>query len=274
MKISRRVLVAVAATVIVAATATTRGGSGSSGGATTTAVDRTYTANYENVLGTSLELRVRAPDQIVADRATQVVLAEIARQAQILSSWDPKSEVSQWARTQGQPVRVSRELFDVLDLFDQWRSRSHGVIDPAAQAVIALWTTAAAEHRLPTDQERTSAVTAVRQQHWTLDRAARTATHLSTTPLVLASFTKSYIMNRAVEATRTLEGVHGLVLNVGGDILARGAVAEPIDIANPRDDAENSAPWRPAATIAAASTSTAFTTPTSSIRAPPCRRRT
>jgi thiamine biosynthesis lipoprotein ApbE len=235
MTMSRRVLIAIAATLIVAATATTRGGG-------TTAVDRTFTAHYENVLGTSLELRVHAPGKAIAERVEQIVLTEITRQARILSTWDPKSEVSQWLRTQGQPVRVSRELFEVLDLFDQWRSRSNGVIDPASQAVIALWSKAAAEQRLPTDQERAAAVTAVRQPHWRLDRTAQTATHLSTTPLVLASFTKSYIMDRAVEATQKVEGLHGLVLNIGGDILARGAAAEPIDIANPRDDAENSVP--------------------------------
>jgi thiamine biosynthesis lipoprotein len=223
-----------AAVAVSLVTATTYGGG--------TTVDRTYTTNYENVLGTSLELRVTAPSQAVADRAEQIVLAEITRQSRLLSSWDPNSEVSRWTRTHGEAVHVSPELFDVLDLFDQWRSRSHGVIDPAAQAVIAVWTRAAAAQRLPTETERRSAVDAVRQQHWSLDRASHTATHLSATPLVLASFTKSYIMDKAVDATRTLDGVHGLVLNVGGDIVARGAVAEPIDIANPRDDAENSVP--------------------------------
>ena len=214
-------------------------GVASGGGAS---LDHTYVANYENVLGTSLELRVHATSRALADRAERVVLAEIARESNILSSWDPNSEVSRWTKTQGQPVHVSRELFDVLDLFSQWRSRSGGVIDPAAQAVIAVWKKAAAEHRLPTDRERTSAIDAVRQPHWTLDPATQTATHLSTTPLVLASFTKSYIMDKAVDAARRIEGVHGLVLNVGGDIVARGTVAEPIDLANPRDDAENSAP--------------------------------
>lgn len=206
------------------------------------AVDRTFTANYENVLGTSLELQVSAPSRAVADRAEQAVLAEITRQSQKLSSWDPASEVSRWTRTHGQPVRVSRDLFDVLDLFDQWRSRTHGVIDPAAQSVIALWTKAAAAQRVPTAAERQSAVAVIRQPHWSLDRASLTATHLSTTPLVFASFTKSYIMDKAIDVARGIDGVHGLVLNVGGDIIARGTVVEPIDIANPRDDAENSAP--------------------------------
>ena len=206
------------------------------------AADRTYTSNYENVLGTSLQLTVRTASHESAARAEHAVLAEIARQSRILSSWDPNSEVSRWARTRGEAVRVSPELFDMLDLFDQWRSRSHGVIDPAAQAALAVWTNAAAAGRLPTDTERLSAVAAIRQPQWTLDRDARTATRLSSTPLVFASFTKAYIMDKAAAALGPMAGIHGVVLNVGGDILARGAVAEPIDIANPRDDAENATP--------------------------------
>jgi hypothetical protein len=120
--------------------------------------------------------------------------------------------------------------------------RSNGAIDPAAQVIIDAWTRAAADERLPTAAERAAALGAVRQRHWTLDRSRGTAARESDTPLVFASLTKSYIMNKALEAARAVEGVHGLVINLGGDVLVRGAASEPIDIANPRDDAENSAP--------------------------------
>jgi thiamine biosynthesis lipoprotein ApbE len=203
---------------------------------------RTFVVNYENVLGTSLELKVGAMSQDAADRATDAVLGQIARDSHILSSWDPSSEFSRWAATRGQAVHVSPELFEVLDLFDQWRARTNGALDPAAQTVIKAWTTAAADHRVPTAAELDNAVRTVRQTHWSLDRSAGTATHLSDAPLVLASFTKSYIIDHAVDAALALDGVHSVVLNIGGDIVARGDVTEPIAIANPRDDAENSAP--------------------------------
>ncbi len=38
------------------------------------------------------------------------------------------------------------------------------------------------------------------------------------------------------------EGIHSVVVNVGGDIAVRGTLTEPVDIANPRDDAEIAAP--------------------------------
>jgi thiamine biosynthesis lipoprotein ApbE len=201
---------------------------------------RTFVADYDNVLGTSLELKVGAPTQDAADRATKAVLNEIARESHILSSWDTTSEVSRWTATHGQPVHVSRELFDVLDLFDQWRTKTGGALDPAAQSVIKAWTTAAAAGRVPTPTELDAAIRAVKQTHWTLDRATGTATHLSDAPLVFASFTKSYIIDHAVDAALAQDGVRSVVLNIGGDIVARGDVAEPVAIVNPRDDAENS----------------------------------
>jgi thiamine biosynthesis lipoprotein ApbE len=204
--------------------------------------DLSFISNYEHLLGTSVELKLGASSRTAADRAQFAVLAEISHQSRILSSWDSKSEFSQWTQSHGQPVRVSRELFDVLGLFDHWRVRTHGALDPAAQAVISAWTSAAARQRVPTADELAAALSAVRRQHWHLNAADMTATHLSTTPLVLASFTKSYIIDRAVTAAMRVPGIHSVVLNVGGDIVVRGAISEPVDIADPNDDAENGMP--------------------------------
>ncbi|MEO7191271.1 MAG: DUF2271 domain-containing protein [Vicinamibacterales bacterium] len=209
---------------------------------TATAADLSFVSNYENVLGTSLELKIAALNRVAADRAQLTILNEISRQSRILSSWDSTSEVSRWAQSHGQPVPVSRELFDVLGLFDHWRVRTGGALDPAAQSVVAAWASAASQQRLPTSTELAAALKTVQQPHWQLDAADMTATHLSNAPLVLASFTKSYIIDRAVTAAMRVPGVNAVVLNVGGDVVVRGTVAEPIDIADPKDDAENASP--------------------------------
>ncbi len=139
-------------------------------------------------------------------------------------------------------MRVSPELFHVLDLFDQWRLRTDGALNPGAQAMIRAWTAAAAQGREPTSAELQAAVRTAGQPHWSLDRGNLTATRLSDAPLVLASFAKSYIADRAADAALGLDGVRSVVLNVGGDMVVRGDAAEPVAIANPRDDAENAAP--------------------------------
>ncbi len=48
--------------------------------------DKLYVSRYENVLGTSLELKIVAASPAQSEKAEQAVLAEIDREAHILSS--------------------------------------------------------------------------------------------------------------------------------------------------------------------------------------------
>jgi thiamine biosynthesis lipoprotein ApbE len=204
--------------------------------------ERTYSFHYENVLGTSLELKVLAVSEADAGLAEESALGEIEREARILSAWDAASEFSRWERTRGEAVPVSRELFEVLGLFDQWRERTGGALDASAEAVTRVWKQAEARHTPPSEQERAAAVAAVRQRHWELDAIHRTATHLSGTPLALNSFAKSYIAGHAANAALAEPGVRQVVVNIGGDLVVRGVGSERVDVADPKSDAENAAP--------------------------------
>jgi thiamine biosynthesis lipoprotein ApbE len=201
-----------------------------------------YTTHYENVLGTSFEMKVVSVSEATADEAEAASLAEIDREAKILSSWDPNSEFSRWFRTQGQPVHVSPELFEVLGLFDKWRGLTNGALDASAEAVSRVWQQAATEKRLPTQAELNAAVAAVRMTHWKLDAANRTATHTSKIPLSMNSFVKSYIISHSADAALRVPGVRGVVVNIGGDLVVRGDLSESVDIADPKSDAENGVP--------------------------------
>ena len=212
------------------------------GSSTNSTLERLYVYNYENVLGTSLELKILAASSAQSEKARDAALAEIDREAKILSSWDPDSEFSRWFRTREQAVPISPELFEVLSLFDRWRGRTHGALDASAETITRVWQNAAAQKRLPTAQELQTAVAVVRQVHWTLDAANRTATHTSDAPLALNSFVKSYIVGRSADAALGVAGARAVIVNIGGDLVVRGAWKEVVAIADPRSDAENDAP--------------------------------
>lgn len=199
-------------------------------------------SQFENVLGTSLELKFAVASDNDAARAETAALAEIERLNHILSGYDRDSEFNRWLNTSGQPVRVSPELFDVLNLFAQWRARTNGALDPAAQIVSKLWQRAATEQRAPTADELQTAIATIRQPHYQLDAASQTATRLDQAPLILNSFAKSYIVNRAADAAMRAAQLNGLVVNIGGDLVIRGALAESVRIADPKADAENDEP--------------------------------
>ncbi len=169
------------------------------------------------------------------------MLNEIDRESHILSSWSPDSEISRWSRTRNQPVAVSPELFEVLGMYDRWRDRTNGALDASAGEVIGVWKAAEKAGHLPSAESLEKAVAIAGAQQWKLDPANRTATHTGDATLVLASFTKSYIIDHAADAAMRGE-VRSIVLNVGGDIVVRGTLTEPVDVADPLDDADNALP--------------------------------
>jgi thiamine biosynthesis lipoprotein ApbE len=203
---------------------------------------RPFVFNYENVLGTSLELKIGARNSAAAERADAAARREIEREAKILSAWDGTSEFNRWAATLNQPVPVSSELFETLSLFDAWRERTGGVLDASAETVIRVWKNAEREGREPSSAELTAALNDVRHPHWKLDPLAQTATHLDRAPIALNSFAKSYIAGHAADAALAVAGVGSVVVNIGGDLVVRGPRTEIVDVADPRCDAENCAP--------------------------------
>jgi thiamine biosynthesis lipoprotein ApbE len=200
-----------------------------------------YRSHHENVLGTSLELKLRTSSKAQAGKAEQAVLHEIDRENRILSAWTSTSEFSRWTRTQNTPVRVSPELYEVLDLFDRWRQQTGGALDASAETAVRAWKLAAVEDREPTETELQKSVAIMQRPHWSLDPVHHTATHLDDAPIALNSFAKSYIANHAANAALAA-GATGVLLNIGGDIVLRGDLTERVAIANPRAAAENDPP--------------------------------
>ena len=203
---------------------------------------RLFVSHYENVLGTSMELKVLAPSEREASLAENAALKEIARLGRILSGYDTTSEFSHWLHTSGQPVKVSPELFEVLNLFDEWRTRTGGALDASAEVITRLWRQAAARGQVPDQQALSRAVAEVQQPHWRLDSVNQTAIHLSQAPLMLNSFAKSYIIRRAADAAMAASNARATVLNIGGDLVVSGDWKETVQISDPKADAENDAP--------------------------------
>ena len=200
------------------------------------------TAHYENVLGTSMEIRLIADSDTAEERAEAAALAEIKQSNSVLSGYDSTSEFSRWARTRNQATHVSPELMEVLKLWDSWRKRTGGALSPAAEAVSRVWKNAETTGKLPAETDMAAAAAAAGAAQWQLDEKSGTATRLSDTPLMLNSFTKSYIIERAAEAALGTPGVTAVVVNIGGDLVVRGIAGDKVSVVDPHSNAENSEP--------------------------------
>ncbi len=204
---------------------------------------RLYVSHYENVLGTSLEFKFTSKEEAEAEKAETAALAEINRLSAILSAYDTQSEFSQWMKKDlNKPVKVSKELFELLSLFEQWKQRSHGALDASAAVAGELWSEAAKKQQLPSREAMKAAVAAMQQVHYQLDRSQQSATRLSNAPLVMNTFAKSYIINLAADAAMASSKIDAVVVNIGGDLVIKGAVQDQVMVTNPLANAENDAP--------------------------------
>ncbi|MEY2836518.1 MAG: hypothetical protein RLZZ557_2180, partial [Bacteroidota bacterium] len=198
-----------------------------------------YSSSFENVLGTSFDLKVKAVSETVADQAEAAALAEIDRLSAILSSYDTKSEFSRWQKTRNEAVGTSPELMRVFQLFDTWKLKTGGALDPAVGAAIDLWKNAAKLNQKPNNQSIHEALLAIQQPHWEVDAIAGTAIHLSNTNLLLNSFTKAYILEMVAERLVVIPGITGVAVNIGGDICIKGNLEEKVTVADPVAQSDN-----------------------------------
>jgi thiamine biosynthesis lipoprotein ApbE len=189
------------------------------------------TSHFENVLGTSLDLKIVASSEVAATAAETKVLAEINRLNDILSAHG-SSEFILWRSTRGESVEISSELREVLKHFEEWNVKTDGALNAASEHISQLWTS-----EIPSMEARENAVLEVNQPHWSLNENG--ATRLTDTELKLHSFTKSYVMEKAATEAMTEEGVAGVVVNIGGDFVVKGDWTEKIGVSDPRNSAEN-----------------------------------
>ncbi|GIW86117.1 MAG: hypothetical protein KatS3mg108_0441 [Isosphaeraceae bacterium] len=200
-----------------------------------------YTFHHEHVLGTSMELRVRAESAKAAQRAEGRVLAEIDRLAAILSNHNPAAEFRRWQAEPTRPITVSAELLEVLHAAEAWRERSDGAFDVRVEALSRLWQAAAAAGRLPTPAQRAEACSLLAGAAYRLDREAGTAERLTAAPMTLDAIAKGFLVEQAARAGLG-EGVSGLLLNIGGDLHALGDTPWIVGLAPARNDSESAPP--------------------------------
>lgn len=202
--------------------------------------------HHEGVLGTSFDLVVSTEGSAKAMAAEQAALEEIERLRKILSTYDPTSEVSRFI-VGGGPTTCSPELLEVLNAYESWTARSRGAYHGQLGELARLWRAAEKAGTPPAPAALANVIASLSTPGWAFNTCDRTVTRLSSQPLNLDSLGKGYILGKALGAARAAApAVEGLLLNIGGDLVATGlkAPSRPwlVGVANPRDPADNAEP--------------------------------
>jgi len=184
------------------------------------------------LMGVACSFTAVHPDTITARAGIESAIAEVERIENLISEWKPDSETSLINRNAGhEPVKVSRELFDLISRSLKVSVLTHGAFDITFRGAYDLWTFDKAEHKLPDSSEVASSVLAVGNRKLIVDVEASSVFLLEPAMRIgFGGIGKGYAANRAKQVMTGFGIKNGLV-NMGGDLLAWG-----------RD--ENDLPWK------------------------------
>ncbi len=161
------------------------------------------------------------------DHASQATLDELwtglRKLDQQMSMWKPDSEVSRLSEKAGEgPIRVSTDLFAVLERGVELSRLSGGRYDPTVGPLVKLWAIGTPEARVPSHGEILDVMKLVNWQDLRIDHESQTV-ELIKGGMVLdfGSQAKGYA---AREAGRILvrRGVRSAIVDIGGCVIALG----------------------------------------------------
>jgi FAD:protein FMN transferase len=195
--------------------------------------------HFEGVLGTSLELRIRAAHGHLALQAEQSILTEIDRLELIFSRFLPHSELNRFLAVS--EMRVSPELLEVLVLAESWRQVTQNAFHPGADALSALWRAASSTGSIPAASQLEPILEQLHAPLWEI--SGHDVQRHSSLPVNFNALAKGWIVDRACLLATQLEGVTDVVVNIGGDLrhAGRAGSVQRVAIADPFSSIDNAA---------------------------------
>jgi FAD:protein FMN transferase len=175
-------------------------------------------------MGVDARLVIYAPNQEAAEKAGAAAFARIAALDSIMSDYRRDSELMRLcARAGGPPIRVSPDLFLVLQRAQKVSRESNGAFDVTVGPLIALWRAARKTAVLPAPAEIERARRLVGWKKVRLNQSKRTVQlTVRGMKLDLGGIGKGYA---ADEAQRVLKkhGIKHALVEMGGDIVVSSA---------------------------------------------------
>jgi len=172
-------------------------------------------------MGMLFTITLYATDQTAAQTASAAAFARVAALNQIMTDYDPESELMRLCRSPvGEPVRVSAELFEVLAEAQRLAKLSEGAFDVTIGPVVRQWRRARRTETFPAPEQLAQARTRVGWQKLQLDSRAQTVTLLvPNMQLDLGGIAKGFAADQALAVLRRY-GIRRALVAASGDIAA------------------------------------------------------
>jgi thiamine biosynthesis lipoprotein len=175
----------------------------------------------ETHMGSEFRIVVYAPDEPAARRAGRAAFDRIAALDAAFSDYQPESELMRLCdRAGGPPVRVSAELFDILQRSRAMYERSAGAFDVTVGPVVRLWRRARRDRKMPAAETLARARALVSSDLMTLDPASRSVRLARPgMKLDLGGIAKGYASQEALDVLKR-NGLSRALVAGAGDIVA------------------------------------------------------
>ncbi|MGE0188470.1 MAG: FAD:protein FMN transferase [Steroidobacteraceae bacterium] len=170
----------------------------------------------DGIMGTRMTVEVWTDTAAQGNAAIDAVLAEMRRLDESMSTYKSSSEVSRVnAEAAQHPVKISKELFDLLTQAVEFSRITHGAFDITYASVGFMYDFR--QHEKPDDKQIAAALPAVNYRHLLLDAAQQTIGFSQPGVRIdLGGIAKGYAVDRGI-ALLQARGIDHAMVSAGGD---------------------------------------------------------
>ena len=186
----------------------------------------TIDGGFRITMGTVARIMVTAEDAGQAHQAIEAAFDKIFQIDQMMSDYDPDSQLSQVNRDAfDEPVQVDADLLEVLAAAKLYSCMSDGAFDITIGPVVQLWRKAREDGAAPTPEAIAKAKASVGHENLTLDAEKHTVRFAKEGMFLdLGGIAKGYAIDKAIEILQA-GGVSGAMVDIGGDLRCFGIPA-------------------------------------------------
>lgn len=195
-------------------------------------------------MGSRFDITVVAEDQEKGNSYIDAAIGEISRIEKLISSWDPDSQTSAINQNAGiRPVKVDRELFDLIDRSMGISRLTDGAFDISYASMDKIWKFDGSMTKMPSKEEIRASVDKVGYQNILLDKENSTVfLREKGMKIGFGAIGKGYAADRAKDLLMGM-GVGSGIINASGDMTTWGKQPNgqewKVAITNPMDKAKS-----------------------------------
>lgn len=204
-----------------------------------------FACRSDHVLGTSMNLLVRAEHVAAAENAWREAFEEIEQFDRECSGYRDDTPMAAMNRGHGW-VSCGSRLLELLRSLETASSISGGVVVPWIRGIAALWRDRGRAGQVPGDEELLAALHDARSMRIEIDPAGRRVRRVGAGTINVDAIGKALAVDRVATRLAGLDGIQSVLAEIGGDVRAASRDPDdpgwPVAIADPRSPFDNAEP--------------------------------